>query len=80
MSEHFLNRSQVSSSLQEVRRKRMTEEMGVDALRIEACLLGELPQDQERARPRQRAAAGVQEELRAVARVEERPAAREVAA
>ena len=43
-------------------------------------LRGEPAQDQERAGAREAAALGVQEQLRPVARVEERPAAREVAA
>ena len=75
MSEHFLNRSQVCPSLEEVSRKRVAEEMRVDARRIEARLLGEGAEDEERAGPRQRAAAGVQEELAAVPAVEVRAAA-----
>jgi hypothetical protein len=63
MSEHFLNRSQVCSSLQEVRSKRMTQQMRVNPVWVEPGLLGELPQDQERAGAGQGAAARVQEEL-----------------
>ncbi len=52
----------------------------MDPLRLEPGLGGEAAQDQEDARPRQRPAPGVQEELRAVAGVEERASAREIAA
>ena len=67
MSEHFLNGSQVCSSLEQVSRKRVAEEVGVDALGVEAGLFGQLAEDQEGARPRQSAAAGVQEQLGPVA-------------
>ena len=52
----------------------------MDALRIEARLRGQPAQDEERAGAGQRAALGVQEELRPVPAVEVRPAAGEVAA
>lgn len=74
MAEHFLNGSEVGSSLQEVGREGVAEEMRVDAERVETRFCGQLPEDQERARPGQRAAAGVQEELGSAACVEERPA------
>jgi hypothetical protein len=79
MSEHFLNRSQVCSSLAKVGRKRMSEEVWMDAVGVEAGFLGQLAEDQEGARACQRPPAGVQEQLGAVARVEVRPAAGEVA-
>ena len=52
----------------------------MDALRLEAGLLGELAQDQERARPGERAAAGVEEQVGPVAPVEMRAAERQIAA
>ena len=52
----------------------------MDPRRFEAGFLGQAAQDQERAGARQRAALGVEEELRAVALVEVRPAAAQVAA
>src|SRR5439155_1004377 len=48
--------------------------------RLETGLRRQLPKDQERARTRQRAAARVQEQLRAMPAVEMGPPAREVAA
>ena len=72
MSQHFLNGSEVGASLQQVGGEGVAQEMRVDALRFEPRLLGQLAQDQEGAGPGQGAAAGVQEELRPVARVEER--------
>ena len=47
----------------------------MDAAGLEARDLGELAQDEERARSRQPAAARIQEELGPVAHVEVRPAA-----
>ena len=52
----------------------------MDALGLEPCLRGQLAQDQERACARQRAAAGVEEQVGPVAAVEVRAAEREVAA
>ena len=75
MSEHFLNRSQICASLQQVGGEGMAKDVGVDAGRVEACLLGEPAKNEERARPRERPALGVEEELRAVAAVEVRPPA-----
>src|SRR3954454_13422348 len=51
----------------------------MDALRLEACFLCELSENEERAGAGQRPALGVQEELGPVARVEIRAAAGEVA-
>jgi len=61
MSEHFLNRSQVGSPLEEVCRKRVPQEVRVDAMRVEPGLLGQLAQDQERAGTCQGAPSGIQE-------------------
>lgn len=74
MPEHFLNGTEICSSLEQVGRKRVPEQVGVDPLGVEARFLGQLPEDQEGAGPGQGPAFGVQEELRAVPAVEERPA------
>src|ERR1051325_7557170 len=75
MAEHFLHRPEVGASLQEMRGERVAQEMWMDALRVQAGLRCEPPEDQERALARQGTAPRVEEELRPVARVEERPAA-----
>ena len=80
MPEHLLDRTQVRSSLEQVSRKRVAEDVRMDARRVEPGLLGELAQDQERAGAGERAALRVQEQLGAVAAVEVRAPAREVAA
>ena len=49
--------------------------MGMDALRLQSGAAGERSQDEEDAGARQRAAARVEEELRAPPRVEERATA-----
>src|SRR5205085_2437790 len=72
--------AQVGAAFEQVRGERVPEQVRVDALGLEPGPRGEAPQDQERARARERAALRVQEELGPVAPVEERPAAREVAA
>src|SRR5947209_967955 len=56
------------------------QEVGVDAIRLEPGGGGELAQDEERARARERAALGVEEELGAVAAIEKRAPAGEIAA
>ena len=56
----------------------MTEEVGVNAARLKARVVGQLAQDQEGAGPRQGAAFRVQEELGPVTPVEERAPAGEV--
>src|SRR5215203_4396613 len=80
VAEHLLHRAQIGTALEQVRRERVAEQVRVDTLRVEARLPGQLAEDQEGARARQRAAARVQEQLRPVPCVEERPTAREVAA
>jgi len=70
MSEHFLNRSQISASLEQVGGEGMAKDVRVHAGRVEPCLAGERAEDQERACACERPALGVQEELRAVAPVE----------
>src|SRR5215210_8265815 len=79
VAEHLLDAPQVGAALEEVRRERVPEQVGVDALGLETGLGGEPSQDQEDARTRERASLRVQEELRSVAPVEVRTAAREVA-
>jgi hypothetical protein len=63
MTEHFLNRSQICSSLEEVRRKRVPEEMRVDAQRVQSRFLSQLAEDQEGPCACQGPTSGVQEEL-----------------
>src|SRR5436305_6888173 len=58
----------------------MPQEVGMDAIRLQACHGGELAQDEKCARACQRAALGVEEELGAVAAVEIRPSPGEIAA
>src|SRR4029077_17308835 len=71
---------QVGAALEQVGRERMAEEMGVDAARLEPGAIREPPEDEERARAGQCAAARVEEQIRTVPMVELRPAEREVAA
>ena len=80
VAEHLLDAAQVGAALEQVRRERVAQQVRVDALGLEAGLLGEPAQDQERARAGERAALRVQEELGTVAAVEVGPAAGEVAA
>src|SRR4051794_4241901 len=80
VAEHLLDAPEVGTALEEVRRERVPQEVRVDALRLEPRLLRQLPEDEERAAARERAALRVQEELGPVPPVEVRPAAREVAA
>jgi hypothetical protein len=74
MPEHFLNGTEVRASLEQVGGEGVPQQMGVHAPRVEAGLLGELPQDQEGAGARERAAARVQEQLLAVPAIEVRAA------
>ena len=70
MSQHFLNGSEVRASLQQVGGEGVAQEVRMHAGRVEAGLLGEGAEDEERARASQRAAPRVQEDLGAVAPVE----------
>ena len=79
MAEHLLHRAEVGASLEQVRRERMPEEVWVHPLWLEPGLVCELPQDEKGAGACQRAAAGVQEELRTVPPVEVRAAESEIA-
>src|SRR5919197_4248819 len=80
VAEHLLDTAEVGAALEEVRRERVPEQVGMDPLRLQARARREPPQDEERSRARERSALRVEEELRQVAPVEERPPAREVAA
>ena len=79
VAEHLLDGAEVGAALEQMGGERVAEQVRVNAVRVEPGFLGQLAQDQERARAGERAAAGVQEELGPVAAVEVRPAAREVA-
>ena len=50
MAEHLLHRAEVGAALEQVRRERVAEQVRVNPLGLEPGLLGELAQDQERAR------------------------------
>src|SRR3954469_23685042 len=63
IAEHLLDAAKVGAALQQVRRERVTEQVRMDALRLEPRLLGEPAKDQEGTGTRQGAAARVQEEL-----------------
>src|SRR5581483_5491659 len=80
MSEHFLNRSEVGASLQQVSGEGVAEEVGVDAARLQPRRGGQPAEDEEGARAGERAALRIEEELGPVAPVEVRPPAGEVAA
>ena len=47
MPEHFLDRAQVGASLEQVRRERVAQEVGMDALGLEPGLVGQAAQDEE---------------------------------
>ena len=79
MTEHLLHAPEIRATLEQVRRKRVPEQVRVDAVRLEPCFLGQAAEDEEGARPGQRAALGVEEQLRPVAAVEMGTAPREVA-
>lgn len=79
VAEHLLHGAQVGATLEQVGREGVAEEMGVDALRLETRLRGELAQDEEGARAGERPSTCVQEELRPVATIEVGASHREVA-
>src|SRR5581483_3120467 len=79
MSEQLLNGSEVGAPLEQVRRERVPEQVGVHALRLEPGRAGKAAQDEERAGAGERASLRVQEELGPAPAVEEGAAAREVA-
>ena len=78
--EHLLHGSEVGAALEEVRCEGVAQEVRMHPARLEPCAVGQLLQDEKRARSGERASAGVQEELRPVPAVEVGPAERKVAA
>src|SRR3954470_1236257 len=72
VAEHLLHRAQVGAPLEQVRRERVAQQMGMDAPRLEPGLLRQPAQHEERARTRQRAALRVQENLGPAPPLEER--------
>jgi deoxyinosine 3'endonuclease (endonuclease V) len=76
VAKHLLHAAQVRAALQKVRRERVTKQMGVYTLGLEAGGAGELAQDQECAGTRQSATVCVQEQLWPVPAVEVWPSAR----
>jgi len=80
VAQHLLHRAQVGAPFEQVGGEGMAQQMGVDARRIEARLGGQAAQDEKRAGPCERAALRVEEELRPVPPVQERPAAGKVSA
>jgi hypothetical protein len=80
VAEHLLHTAEVRAAFEEMGREGMAQQMRMDARRLETGLFGAAAQDQECARPCERSALGVQEELGAVAPVEVGASAREVAA
>jgi hypothetical protein len=80
VAEHLLHRAQVRAPLEEMRGEGMAEEVGMHPCRIETRFRGQAPEDEEGAGTGQPAALRVEEELRAVPAIEERPAPGEVAA
>src|SRR5438552_16778556 len=80
VAEHLLDASQVGASLEEMRRERMAQQVRVDAGRLQPGLRGSPAQDQECPGARERPALCVEKELRAVAAVEERTPAGQIAA
>jgi hypothetical protein len=78
MSEHFLNASEVGSSLEQVRGEGMAQEVGMHAFRLQTGLAGQPPQDQEGSGPGQGPSLRVEEQLRSVPPIEVRPSERHV--
>src|SRR5438552_19130166 len=79
VAEHLLNAAQVGAAFEEVGRKRVPEQVRVDAARLEAGFLREPAQDEEDAGAREPAALRVEKELGPTAPVAVRPPARLVA-
>ena len=73
--EHLLHGSEVGAALEQVRRERVAEQVRMDTPGLEAGTRRETSQNEERARPGERAALRVQEELRPVPQVKVRAAA-----
>jgi len=80
MSEHLLDGAEVGAALEQVRRKRMAQEVRMHAARLEAGAVRQLAKDQEGTGAGESPTAGIQEELGPVAAIEVGPAEGEVAA
>ena len=80
MPEHLLDAAEIGATLQQMRGKRVSEEVGVNSFRFQTGAFGEAAQDHERSRAGQPSALGVQEELLPVAAVEVRATASEIPA
>ena len=78
MTEHLLHAAQIGAALEQMCRERVSEQVGVHPFGLEAGLLGKPSQDQEGAGPRERATAGVEEQIGTVAPVQMGPTEREV--
>src|SRR5207247_7840373 len=78
VAEHLLHAAQVGAALEQMRGERMAQEMGVDPCGVEAGLGRQAAEDEKCPGTGERAALGVQEELRAVPAIAVRPAARAV--
>src|SRR5579859_3752085 len=78
MSEHFLHRTQVGASLEQVRCERVTQEVRVDARGLEPGLRGAAAGEGEGAGGRRRAAGRGEDVLRGGARFEKRAPPREL--
>jgi len=80
VAEHLLHAAQVGAAFQQVRRKRVAEQVRVDSSRFETGFRGAFAEDQKRARTSERPSLRVQKQLRAMTPVEVRPPAGEVTA
>ena len=80
MAEHLLDAAEVGAALEQVRRERVPQQVRVHPAGLQTGAVGEPPEDEERARAGERAAARIEEQVGAVTPVEVRPADRQVAA
>ena len=78
--EHLLDGAQVRASFEQVRCKRVPQEVRVDAFGLEPGLRGQAAEDEEDSGASEWSAACIEEELLSVAPLEERPAASKVEA
>src|SRR5262245_59911384 len=70
MAHHLLHAAEIRAALEQMGRERVAQQMWMDADGVESRLLRQPPQDQEDARPRERASLRVEEELGPVPAVE----------
>jgi hypothetical protein len=80
VAEHLLDAAEIGTAFEQVSRERVSEQMGVDPLRLEPGLLGQPAEYQEHSGPGQASTLGIEEELGPVSPVEVRAPAREVTA